>query len=163
MVWATTQKAKSLLRTHGIDDPNFELRHVLAKQAVTLTKCREARKALTCGANGRPLEAIIRGLTACGVNEALALRICGVDSDGSAFGALRRWREAGAAKRMRDAGDESDVAGTSAAKAARLDGRHMRRVRMLRTTRALLHSSYIAPKQASRCGRERSGMTIRRH
>ena len=122
MVSKKSHPAKVLLLTRGIDDPGHRLRRILVDQAVTLTKCTEARRALTGGANGQQLEAIISGLVACGVDDALALHICGVDdSDAAATVAFRRWREARASKRASpDAEDEPD-AGTSA-KAARCDG-----------------------------------------
>ena len=121
MVWATTIAAKSLLKARRIEDPNFELRRILTQQSVTLRSCREALRALMRTQNAGPLEAIIGRLRFCKVEEALALRICGVDE--AAAGALQTLREARASKRARHAaGADSDAAATHGANAARNDG-----------------------------------------
>jgi hypothetical protein len=121
MVWDTTTAAKSLLKARRIEDPNFELRRILTQQSVTLRSCREALHALMRTQNAGPLEAIIGRLRFCKVEEALALRICGVDE--AAAGALQTLREARASKRARHAaGADSDAAATHGANAARNDG-----------------------------------------
>jgi hypothetical protein len=114
-----TKAAKYLLNSLGIEDDNFKLRRILTQQAVTVTSCSEARDALMRRQNSGPLEAIIRGLLFCNVEETMAFRICGVDE--AAARALRTLREARASKRPRHgAGADSDAAATS----ARNDGAH---------------------------------------
>ncbi len=78
------------------------VRRLLVDQGVTLTKCTEARIALTFRSDGRPLEAIIGSLVAGGVNDAVAESICGLATDEAAAEARRRWREARALKRTRE-------------------------------------------------------------
>ena len=94
-----TKAAKYLLNSLGIEDDNFKLRRILTQQAVTVTSCSEARDALMRRQNSGPLEAIIRGLLFCNVEETMAFRICGVDE--AAARALRTLREARASKRPR--------------------------------------------------------------
>ena len=120
-----TKAAKYLLNSLGIADPNFELRRILTQQAVTVTSCSEARDALMRRQNAGPLEAIIRRLLFCNVEETMAFRVCGVDE--AAARALRTLREARASKRPRhDAGADSDAAATS----ARNDGAHGARLHL---------------------------------
>ena len=122
-----TKAAKYLLNSLGIEDDNFKLRRILTQQAVTVTSCSEARDALMRRQNSGPLEATIRGLLYCNVEETMAFRICGVDE--AAARALRTLREARASKRPRHDAD-SDAAATSGATAARNDGAHGARLHL---------------------------------
>ena len=124
-----TRPAKNLLISRNIEDPTHCLRHVLTANGVTNRGCNEALNALRYGGNSEPLEAIIRDLMANDVDEATALRICGVDPAAEVHGHMRRWREARASKRPRHDAD-SDAAATSGATAARNDGAHGARLRL---------------------------------
>ena len=124
-----TRPAKNLLIARNIEDPTHCLRHVLTANGVTNRGCNEALNALRYGGNSEPLEAIIRDLMANDVDEATALRICGVDPAAEVHGHMRRWREARASKRPRHDAD-SDAAATSGATAARNDSAHGARLRL---------------------------------
>jgi len=119
--------AKSLLLQRGIEDPQFLLRRKLTDLDLNIARCIKARNDLTHRADAQPLETILTALTGAGVGDALARQICGLDTDASAAEALRRSREDTASKRTRDAAEDSENAGTRAAKVARPDGTHPRR------------------------------------
>ena len=121
--------AKDLLKRRNIEDPLRHLRTILTTEGISATRCNEALNAVTKGGNSEPLDAIIRVLMARNVDEATALRICGLDPAVAVYGALGRWREARASKRPRHDAD-SDAAATSGATAARNDGAHGARLHL---------------------------------
>ncbi len=118
--------AKRLLQQHGIDEDDCALRRLLSNLDVSLERCSKARIALTLRADVVPLETIINCLLARGLDEPLAQRICGLDTDAAAADALVRSREASAAKRSHDAAEFAKAAKTAAHKAARVEGMNMR-------------------------------------